>query len=278
MGVGMGIRWGSNWLIKLYSGSALYSSNEQIRLTANGTTLGVYGQGGFPTHAELSLEGIIFTDEWYFIEFASTIHDSAGTTTVRINGVEVGSLCLSGIDTKGAAAAGVDRFAMHSSGGTVLFTDIYADDAELHGDCVVDALYPTADGFYTDWDPTPGDNWENVKDEGAVDGDSSYNETAVQASKDTFGHQSLVPRENSDILGVAVNLVGKKDWSGGRIVKPMIRITSGDYIHTADGFMLNEVYHGAQRIWDVNPALLTEWTEEAVNAAQFGYDLTTSTT
>jgi hypothetical protein len=249
----------------------------QIQLRQVGTELRVYRGNYVNLLASVELAGILVPGEWYYYELGVRVHDTEGTVSVRLNGIVLPDLTLSGVDTKDCEAAGVDQVQLGGSGNQ--FTDIYIDNESFHGDCIVETLYPTGAGNHSDWIPSgglqAGSNYLNVDDPGDIDGDDTYNMSLSQGDKDSFVAGNLVSRPTSVIKGVAMHLTARKDEAGSREMKPMLRIGGVNYVHEDTGFILSDVYHGAQRIWEENPATEAAWTESGVNGAEIGYDLVT---
>jgi 3D (Asp-Asp-Asp) domain-containing protein len=213
--------------------------------------------------------GVVPLTSWFYVEFDGTVHDTAGASEVRFNGSELEDLTLTGQDTKPGSDVGVDRIRFFGRG-TICFTDIWVDDADFHGDCIVDTLMPTGAGANTDWTPSAGANYENVDDSNGVDSDSTYNSSSTEGDIDTFAFGNLVSRPTSAILAVAVNLALRKDDATTRVVKPVLRIGSTNYV-PATGIALVSAYAVGQRIWELNPAGSEIWEEADVNGAEPGY-------
>lgn len=266
--LGAAVRIGDGMKIGLMSGSQV-----QVTLCKNGNTLSVYRGESDALLASMDVEGIITSGEWYYIEFGALIHATAGTFEVFLNGVQLAALTMTSQNTKPSTPSGVDRFKLWTTGNQ--WTDIYVEDSVFLGDCIVETIYPTGAGAHTNFLPSTGSNYENVDDDGDIDGDSTYNHAAAENSKDTFIAANISNRPSSTIAGVALHMTARKDGAGSRVLKPMVRIASLDYLHAADGLILSDVYHGAQRIWDDNPATAAAWSESAVNAAEIGYYLVT---
>jgi hypothetical protein len=268
----MAVRHGSLWYLALYKGGV-----QQMRLYCDYANVLKVQRGSTPDAlAQKDMTGMIFPNEWYHFSFASLIHDSAGTFDVRLNGIPIAELTLTGQDTKPGSDTGIDRVTFCAGSASGGITDIYVDNTTIHGDCIVETLYPTGVGAHSDWTPSAGANYQNVDDLGDIDGDTTYNASAVQGAKDSFVAGNLLSRPTSTIRGVALHLTARKDWSGSRVIKPMVRVSGTDYVHSADGMILSDVYHGMQRIWETNPVTSAAWSESAVNGAEIGYDLVTA--
>ena len=247
----------------------------QVRLNYMTDVLKVQRGAGVADLASMNTEGVLVIGEWYYFEFASLIADSGGTIEVRLNGVPLTALTLTGLDTKNSASAGCDRVAFNP-GVAGQITDIYVDDTSFHGDCIVETLYPVGSGSHTVWTPSAGQNWENVDDPSDIDDDATYNSSGQQGAMDTFLHAPIPSRPSSVVKALAVHFTARKDWAGSRVMKPMLRVGSTDYVHAGDGLILSDVYHGQQRMWETNPGG-GAWSESTINTAQIGYDLVTAT-
>jgi hypothetical protein len=251
------------------------NGNFQIQLRLVSTQLRVYAGNYVNLLAFVELAGILTPGEWYYYELAALVHATQGTVQVRFNGIVLPELTLTGVCTKGYSYQdGVNQVQFGGSGSR--FTDVYIDDERSHGDCIVETLYPTGAGNHSDWTPSAGANYENVDDPGDIDGDGTFNSTLVQGAKDSFIASNVAPRPASIIKGVALHVTARKDESAGRVVKPMLRVGGTDYDHEADGLILSDLYHGAQRIWGTNPNTGLTWTESGINGSEIGYDLVTA--
>lgn len=249
-------------------------STTQVRLRLLGDNLSVYRGPGTTLLATLDTTTLILAGSWYYLEFGATIDDSAGTVEVRLNGIPLPALTLTGQDTKPSTETGVDR--VQFVGGNNQLTDIYLDTESFHGDCIVETLYPTGAGNHADWTPSAGDNYQNVDDPGDIDDDATYNATLSQGAKDSFVAGNVAPRPTSTIRGVAVHLTARKDNAAGRVIKPMLRVDGTDHLHADDGQILIDTYAGMQRIWETNPETGLAWLESGINGAEIGYDLVTA--
>lgn len=224
--------------------------------------------------AEMDVTGLILADQWWHVEFGALISDTVGTCEVRLNGIELPQLTMSGVDTLNVSG-GIDRVKLYMD--RIRMTDIHVDNSTWRGDCIVETCYPTGVGNQATWIPSAGANWQNVDDDGDVDGDSTYNQTQIQGNRDSFAAGNVDPRPLSTIHAVAIHQVARKDYAGGRVVKPLVRVGGTDYVHTAEGHLLSDVYTGAQRIWETNPDTGLGWTESGINGAEIGYELSTAT-
>ncbi len=252
--------------VKLMSGSVV-----QLCLYWNGNTLSVYRGDLATLLATMSVEALLFSNNWYFITFAAKIHDSTGTFTVHLGDDALAALTKTNQDTKPGTTLGIDRVRFVGAGNQL--TDLYLDDETIHGNCIVDALYPVDAGEYAQWTPSTGANWQNVDDPDAPDGDATQNSTAELSAMDTFAMTNLRARTGSVVKGVGVTLVGRKDCVAARAVVPVVRVSDTEYA-SVDALALSaDSYTGKQWLWDENPYTSASWEQAEVNAMEIGYQL-----
>jgi len=240
-------------------------------LTTTGTVLGT-SSATLPTTAA-------------YIEFKTTIHASAGTIDVRMNGASI--LSLTSQNTRNTANTswnginlGIygDIFAVTSGTASlnVDFDDVYVLDGSgaapwnaFLGDVRVDARYPTGAGATTGWTPLASTNWSNV-DDTAPDDDTTYN-SAASVLTDTFVVQDA-PVVGATIYGVQHCISMKKMDAGTASVAPVIRHSSVDNV----GSNINPgtSYNYGLAVNQTNPGTSAAWTEAGFNAAEFGYKKT----
>ncbi len=211
---------------------------------------------------------------WNYIEAKITVADSGGTFSARVNGQEW--VTYAG-DTKYspyyAYASAIKLFGFPSIV-KVWYDDFYVCDGtgsvnnDYLGDVRVDTLFPSGAGNAANFTPTgSGNNWENV-DDASPDEDTSYNASDTVDAQDSFIFSDLSSL-NSSVLGVQENILAKKDDAGTRLLRGIVRVDSADY--EGSDLSLGDSYGGFTQIWEQNPSTAANWTENEVNAAEFGY-------
>ena len=246
-----------------------------VRGEHNGTVLGTTSVG-------------ISAASYFFIEMKVTIHASAGTVDVWINGVN--RLSLTAQNTRNTAIAQWNVFSLGmqfsvagNNGGnfrTADWDDVYVLDGTgaapwngALGDVRVDYSPVTAASVNgapnTQWTPSAGSNYQNV-DDAAPNDDTDYNTGLTVGVLDTFVVQDAPA--NSTVYGVQVNLSFKKTDVGICSVAAAARHAGADYVGSdmAGGTM----YAYGRQVWPTNPGTLAQWTEAGFNAAEFGYKRT----
>jgi len=209
---------------------------------------------------------------WYYIEFKVTIHSTAGSFELRVNGTTETS--ASSVNTRGGSQDATDRVGF-SGGGTVKhFDDIYICDGDgsthndFLGDCKILTLFPNGAGNYTQWTPSTGSNWQNV-DDNPPNGDTDYNSTSTATNKDTYALSDITLTGN--VKGIQVLAMMRKDDAGSRSSRLLIRTASTDYSGPTVGHSDNYVY--LRNVWQNNPNTSAAWTVAQVNALEAGVEL-----
>jgi hypothetical protein len=214
---------------------------------------------------------------WYYFEVRLKIHDTAGEIEVRIDGSPTPDIYQTNIDTQTSTLTTMDSATLGLTGnGTWSVDDLYLCDTTgpapnntFLGDVRVVALLPSGSGNYTQWTPSTGSNYQNV-DEAAPDGDSTYNSTATPSNKDTFAFGDL--SMTGTVHGVQYILHARKDDAGTRVIAPMARISSTDYVSGTSHYLGSSYAYYIQCL-EQSPASSSAWTVSEINGAEFGYEL-----
>lgn len=259
-------------LIAVHDGATLHISfgidtDGTIRVY-RGVTLIASSAGGY------ILQGI-----YYHYQFKTTISDTVGDVTIKVNGISV--ITLTGIDTRNAGNSTADRVSILGGiiGGNV-GTNVDVDDVVIFdgtgtvnnsftGDVRVQALLPSGAGTTTQWTPLSGANYTNV-DEAIANGDTDYNSSATATQKDTYAYGDLTPTAGT-VLGVQWQDYSRKDDAGSRSVVPVYRTGGADF----DGgvIAIGDTYSVHREIKELNPNTAAAWTIAEINAAEFGVKL-----
>jgi len=184
----------------------------EIKVLRNGTLLGVTSGLG------------LLANTYYHIGFMTTVHDTAGTYEVRVNGVT--KLTGGPADTKFTASAWIDQVQfLGLIAGNTDYDDLVISTDGFCGDCRVVALLPDAAGNYSEWTPSAGAGWQCV-DEPSMNSDTDYvsSSTAGQRNSYSFG---AVP--SGAVKAVQHVTALRKDDAGSRTTKHFVRIAGTDY-------------------------------------------------
>jgi hypothetical protein len=241
-----------------------------LYVTRNGTTLAT------------ATDTTLLDNTYYYIEFKVTINNAAGSFSVRVNGVQVGGLTVSGVDTQASGSySTADRLwiSVPTTGATVDYDDLYvcnnagATNNDFLGDCKVEAINPTAEGTYSEWTPSSGaDNAALVDDAASPDDDSTFVSSQTLNVRDTYLLQDLATATGT-VYGVQSVLRARKDDAGTRKIRPLFRRAGVDA--TGAEVSLSDTYVSHLEIFETDPTNAAAWNIANVNALEFGAKLTT---
>jgi hypothetical protein len=212
-------------------------------------------------------------DNWYYVEFKFTIHNTAGAYELRVNGQTL--LNRSGIDTYDAGTVGVDemRFDYQGSGSYAVDIDDLYISSDFLGDSRVDAIHPDGDGTTNDWTPQgAGSNYVEVDDGDTPDDDTTYVETSTTTDLDlyTYGNLSAL----GTIHAVQMNVTCRETDANDFNIEQVVRLSGSNYDETPIA-IAGQTYETLARVMDEDPNTTSAWTLTAINGAEFGYEATT---
>ena len=234
-----------------------------LLVTRNGTPLGT-------TSVALN------TGTYHFLELKVTIHNSAGSVVVRVDGVT--ALALSAVDTQTTANAYATQLVLGNGrlvAGNVVsdYDDLYICDGlgaapfnDFLGDCRVDATIPTSDSL-TQWTPSTGTAHYALVDE-TPPATADYLEAASAGLSDRFGIQALPLLTNPQIYAAAVNLYGRNPEAGGRQIAAQME--SAAMAATGSTLALTDAWLLHQSFFFTDPSTGLAWTQAQLNAAKVG--------
>ncbi len=270
VGCAMKLSTTKSWdLIQFFDGGTI-----QIKIVTDGSNQVIVKRN---TTTLLNTGFNLPTNEWFYLEFKAKISNGSGTYEVRVNGNNIGS--GSGVDTQatGNAYTNLIQWSMFGIGSaTHWLDDIYIfDDSgsfcnDFVGDVHVEAHFPEAPGYITQWAgfPVDGDaNWEKV-DEVAHDDDTSFVATSGIGYMDSYEFSDLVTLSGS-IYAVQVNSWARKDDVGSRTLNAITRPVSTTYSGTSPA-SLGNTYSYTVFGFEFNPETSGYWTVAEINAAEFG--------
>lgn len=211
-----------------------------------------------------------------FVECKATIHPSAGSVEVRVNGVTFMSLTGQNTRSSSNSYANAIRLGWDTNppaGTTAVFDDLYVCDTsgsvnyDFLGDCRVDTVYPVADGFYGAFTPSTGTSHYALVDE-APPNTTDYVDGAAVGDRDSYDCGALSALLSETVFGVQVNAAALKDDSGTRSLATMAR--SGSTNSDGSTVALATSQGILSQVFESDPASAGAWTESAVNSAEFG--------
>lgn len=214
---------------------------------------------------------------WNHIEIKATIHASAGTVEVRVNGSATPVINLTGqvISTSGNAYATSFQFQPGSTFlGIQRFDDVHLCDTtgsqnnNFLGDSQVLTIYPSGDGNSSQWVGSDGNSVNNslLVDEAQHNGDTDYVQSDVVSNKDTYAMQDIAT--TGVVRAVATHAVIKKNGAGSRTVRKLLRSGTTDY--ESSDINPGTTYSHYSQTYQLNPDTSAAWTPTEVNGMQLG--------
>ncbi|RWA55357.1 hypothetical protein AU476_07565 [Cupriavidus sp. UYMSc13B] len=215
------------------------------------------------------------TDVFNYIEIKATIHPSAGSVIVKVNGNT--EINISGANTRSTANSWVDSVMLGDNGGSLSGTvdDFYICDTvgsianDFLGDIRIDTLYPTSDGANQAWTPSSGTTHYTLVDD-PTPNTTDYVSSDVVGAKDTYG-MSDITHTPSAIFGAQVCVASLKNDAGARSMKVVTRSGGSDYSGPATSLSTSQNY--VLRLHEADPATSAAWTKTNLNAAEFGAEV-----
>jgi hypothetical protein len=224
---------------------------------------------------------VLALNNWYYLELKATIHDTAGSYEVRIDGVSEAALTASGVDTRNAGTTGQwdrVRFCGLASGYSYI-DDLYICDASsairnsFLGPVKVETLYPQTDavaaGSNAGLTPSTGTDHGALVDE-TTPNTSDYNSSPTVGLKDTYNYPSLTL--TGTILGIQTNLYVQKSDAVARTVCAVVRAGGTDYDGANVAPLTTFSYFSEVRAQ--NPNTSNDWTSSDIASLQAGMKVT----
>jgi hypothetical protein len=218
---------------------------------------------------------------WVHLEIKGTIHPTAGTVQLWINGVQ--TINLTNVNTRGTANSSANQISINlNNNGTqtwdvddIIVYDGQATDPNGYsaltgpvGDCGLAWILPTGDGALAQFARSTGTTGYNLVNDVTPDGDTSYVESSTVGQIDTYTMADL-PATATGVKGVALCHLARKNDVGSRQLGALIRSGGTNYIHPT-GVDLGNTYLMSFRNYDSNPSGGVAWVPAAVNALEAG--------
>lgn len=245
-----------------------------LYLTANNAIAAFRGTNA--TVLGTSANGVVPASGFCYIEVKTTIHDTAGTVDVRVNGASV--LSLSGQDTRNGGNASVTGFSFRGIINTSKIDDLYvcdtsgsAPDNDFLGDVRGDCLFPDGDGNYTQFTCSTGSTHYVLVDE-STPNTTDYNEGSTVGDRDSYTFGNLSALASQTVYAVQVCMAINKDDAGSKSAASFVRSggTDGDGASIALG--TSQVI--TTQVFELNPNGSVAWTESTVNSMEAGCKVT----
>jgi hypothetical protein len=243
----------------------------------------IHATGPFGTGSD-SATGLVTLGIWHYLEIKYLSDNTVGTYEVRINETTV--LSDTGLDTQSGTSPYSASVFFPGSGGATDMDDQYWDDFYLCddttsfnndflGDTAVHSLYPIGDGNTTDMLGSDGDqidNWELVNE--ATPSATDYVGAQTVGFKDTYAMENLGSTAYT-VHGIQTSVYGAKSDVGLKYMRHVLRTGStggAQSDNVSDTDILNTSYAMTAKIWSVNPATASTWTEGEISAIEVGQE------
>lgn len=237
-----------------------------IKVLSDGTVQAFRGA----TLLGASSPGAISVGIYQHVECAVTISATVGTVDVWVN-TSNHVLSLTGQNTKNTANSTVSGFTLNAQSSVNNdLCDIVWKDSRIN-DRRVECFVPSGAGHYTQFTPSAGANWQNVK-EVPPDDDTTFNSDSTVGDIDSFAHGALTAAPLS-IDAVIVQTRARNTTTGTGAIAPFLRSSTTDSPGT--GVNLNTTYGDiAHAVYTTDPNGGGAWNTAGVNAAEIGYKKT----
>lgn len=213
---------------------------------------------------------------WHYVELKVVQGTNDGVLSVRLNGIL--AIHLTAQDTVRDGGQLLTAFLGALPGRdcpvTIDVDDFYVADASgtinntFLGDVRVDALKAQANGSLNEWtaDPAGADAWQVVGD----DDDATAISADSAGLKQTFDVESLPAMATPAVHGVQLTMLARKSDAGTGSIKGLVK--SGAQNATSPDIALQEDLAWHTALFESNPDGNVQWTEGAVNSAEFGVE------
>jgi hypothetical protein len=271
----------SRVIIALSDGVPSTAANVQVGMTVNidGSVSAVRGRAvqapsGTGTVLGTSAPGVLISNTWHYIELSATIHSSAGTVDVHIDGINV--LSLTSQNTQSTANAYANAFGIGASGNSNVS---YHDDVYCLGGtggvrttrigpCRVTGIVASiGDGSVAQFTPLSASDNGAMVDDATPDDDSTYNSSGTIGFIDTYNFAAI--GYTGTVHGLMVRNDCRSD-SGAAGIRNVTRIGSTNYFSSV--FALSTSYVMYTNLRETSPATSTAWTIAEIDAAEFGVE------
>jgi len=202
----------------------------QLYVSRNGST--IWSSASDPTYR-------LKAGQWRYIEFSATISTSAGTWALQVAGIPDSLVQGSGVNTAAQGGTTADRVTFRqSAAGASAFADTYLrNDLTFNGDCRVDRLLPSADGFHADYGVYGAATLALALDDTSPNGDTDYifSNTVGEIGSVHMADLAFTPET---VFGVNAVYYAKLSEAGTRALSIGIRSGGTDDFGSPDGLTL----------------------------------------
>lgn len=212
---------------------------------------------------------------WIYVEFKVTIHNTTGTCEVRFNGFGTPDINATGLNTRAGSNNYANKIVVTygSNAGSFYYDDLYVCDTggsapqnDFLGECKISTMVPDADGATNNFSRSSGvTNFSLVNEAFADTTGYTFSSNPGDIDLYTFGN---LPSTVGTIYGVQTNIYNRKDDTGSRDIRPVVRISSTNYEGTTYQVLSDWTF--ASQIYTLSPATSSPWIKSEIDGAQFG--------
>lgn len=216
----------------------------------------------------------IAANVYNYIEIKATINNTTGSYEVRLNGANV--LSATNVDTQNTSNAYINEVVLGAylaypgsiTATTNKYDDFYFCDTtgsvnnNFLGDIRIDAIFPTADGNYSQWTPSTAGAHFSLVDENPPN-TTDYVSDGTIGNKDSYVMQNPPSLVAQTIHAVKTRVAIQKDDAGARSVK--IGVRSGTTNGLSSSIALGTSWAYVSHILETDPNTSAAWTASAVD-------------
>jgi hypothetical protein len=247
------------------------NTTEQLSVRTNGLNQLIVSRSG----TTLATGTTVLTNlSWHYIELGFTIHPSAGSIELKLDGASEIALTTS-LNTRSTSTTQWTGFALGNGASSMYVDDVYAIDSSTGpnttflGPIQVVALPPSAIGNSSSWSPNGGSNLGTLVEE-FQDVDLTFNQSSTTDQIDTFSMRDL-PIATGTVYAIQHVITARQDVGAARSIAPVTRVASTDYAGSAQTLTTSQSF--VTEILDQNPATSSGWSVSDVNDMEAGYKL-----
>lgn len=226
---------------------------------------------GSATSLGQSSAGVITAASWHSVQLKGTIHGSTGVYEVRVNSNVVLSGSGANTSNSGNAYAGKIGIGDVVPSGDQFIDDLWCSDVTFQGDCVIETLYPSANGTTNNFTATgAASNYQCVDDASDYNSDTDYVASSNVGNIDLFAVGDLV-HTTGTVKGFCVNAVMRKDDAGARTAALVVRSSATNSVRSTR--TITETYAIYQESFTTDPVTSAALTIASINALEIGAKL-----
>lgn len=258
------------------------------KLIINGGKLGIREAGGTTIYTGATN---ICDNQWHWVEVRTTwVTGTGGSAEIWVDGLQ--DAVYSGVDMLDAGTGAFSQWIFRTTNGQA--ADIYIDDLVIYDDSSgplsgditassdfpigplkIETQSPTSTGSNANFTPSTTDANYLLVDDAVSDGDATYVESETVGDVDTHNFASLSSTGVQSIIGVVANITARYNGLNATYTQA-VAVSSGSTANS-NSYQMTGGYLSYQHMFGYDPATSTRWTTAGLDAAEFGYAVSSST-